>query len=922
MPSSVSTEEEWLSSIANARECAEKGPTVESPQYPNPTHPVQQLQGPFDESIFESAQKLDQEQLPELDCYTRRKLLLENSTYERTCSGKWAQRSGEKYHPLWKLVAQLSFGMHLLVKGLAKSELEVMKILQSHVDEIDGFLGRTTEDLDLGDSDIRERIRLLRVPLEHQRVFDSMLEERSFRSLIIEGNDKIEHVIERSALSMHDTLKDIQKGLDAIGALGRYLEHIGKSWTRRPRNLDAVFHAMVGNVEGWEHALLSLQTRGNGLGVSLIQLGAAASEMQRRVGIASRKNVTSIPPSQNDVSALQSPRNNSSTIKPFRPASTSRQLIDLKPLPEAPNPRDSIHEALSKPHLARQSTPNIQSTVQKVNPTGHHRHARYPPQAGIITRPQSMSGPPGHVEFPKAKPKAVAWEITIPEERPNRPTIEHRPSSAPSERHHLRSRSHGHGESELNGKSTTLKGILDSFLQSERKKPLSYSGNPDDPPRKLTNQRSLNKLKISFPVFGQTTGDSRPRRQSVSVFDARQSALNLFRARSSDDLRNFMSPGPSNRATPVGSPPIPKSEQHFMWSDSGANVSSTYILKPSSGSSSPRLPQPVDPYCASTRESIPEDKEDKTDAESIITALPSIGSLTPRTVEERTFGGVSGSNSPRPIPTIQEVTPPRRSSRHATSSRRATPSNSGTRRTGRPSSKSIPSGHSHARKSSLPLRDSNSKVNAPLPMTPDDRSRNRKNSSLRIRVTDSTKPRFGPSLHPASLVEYLASTPPASPIHARNPPAAGGDDPRFPAIANKLSQSHSSRSRLGLGVKIGFDVNPDMGSPPPPGPGGPVMVTPDYGAQSAFDGEKTARSRRTISVGQIFSTPEKSLRRFFGSFVGDSTRNGAAESGSSGRKSQSSSKDRVPVGQGFRRDVNCFHGVGKDGTWVTSDRSR
>lgn len=315
MTSSLPTEEEWLASMAKARERAEKAVTIESQKYPNPTHPVQQLQGPFDESIFESVQKYDQDQWPELDCHSRRKHLLESETYERTCSGKWAQRSEEKYHPLWKLIAQLSFGMHLLVKQLAKSELEVMKILQSHVDEVDGFLGRTTEDLDLAHSDIRERIRLLRVPLEHQRVFDSMLEERRFRSLIIDGNDKIEHVIERSALSMHDTLKDIQKGLDAVGALGRYLKHIGKGWTRRPRNLDAVFTAMVGNVEGWEHALASLQVRGNDLGVSLIQLGAAASEMQRRVGIASRKNVVGI----SSLESIGTPSNEQTDSKPAQP---------------------------------------------------------------------------------------------------------------------------------------------------------------------------------------------------------------------------------------------------------------------------------------------------------------------------------------------------------------------------------------------------------------------------------------------------------------------------------------------------------------------------------------------------------------------------------------------------------------------------
>lgn len=962
MTPSVPTEEEWLASMAKARERAEKGVTIQSHEYPNPTHPVHQLQGPFDESIFESVQKCDQDLLPDLDGHARRKRLLESETYERTVSGKWAQRPEEKYHPLWKLVAQLSFGMHLLVKGLAKSELEVMKILQSHVDELDGFLRRTTEDLDLAHSDIRERIRLLRVPLEHQRVFDSMLEERRFRSLIIDGNDRIEHVIERSALSMHDTLKDIRKALDAVGSLGRCLKHLGKSWAHRPQNLEAVFNAMIGNVDGWERALSSLQVRGNDLGVSLIQLGAAASEMQRRVGIASRKNVVgrpsleksatpsneqqvSVPPYQGDVSKSDLFKNSSFT-KSARQSSTPQQLMDSKPLPEAPDVRSSIHEALSKPPGAgsnslRQSTPNPQGSAQVQNYNRRHRQTRSPPHAGIITRPQSISGPPGSVELPARKPKAVAWEITIPEKLPEPSAIGHRPSSAPGERQHLRSRSCGQGDPGQAGKSTTLKNILETFLQSERKKPLASGGKPDQTPRKLNNQRSSSKLKMPFPGLGQNAGDSRPRRQSVS--DARQSALNLFRARSTDDLRNFMSPGPSNKTTPGTSPANPKSDQQFMWSDSQTNVSSTYVLKPSSGSSSPRLPQPVPPYHKPTKESLAEVDEDKADAESVITALPSIGSLSPKTVEERASGKGSGYNSPKPLPTIPDATPPRHSSRNASqhvNAKRATSSNSaGQHASG--SSRSMPRSNNNMNKSSLPLRDSNPKARTPLSSAPDGsplvRPRNRKNSSLRIHVTDSTPPKsnskYGSSLAPeASLVEHLASTPPASPIHDRTPPVSG-DNPGYPSRSNKLNQSHSSRSRLGLGVKIGFNVDPDLGSPPPPGPGGRSMVTPDYGAQSAFEGEKQVKTKRAISVGQILASRERSLRRFFGSFVGrggggggaaaDPDRDNATSSPpGDGQRSQSVSKDRVPVGQPFKREVSCFHGVGKDGTWVANERSR
>lgn len=253
-----------------------------------PQHPVPQLQGPFEESMMESLNELeDGEQ--KTDSLARRKLLLQGESYERVCAGRWKQRPGEKFHPLWKLSAQLSFGLHLLAQGLAKSEEEVMRILQSHVDDIDGFLERTTEDFDLAQSDVDERLRYLRLPLEHVDVFDHMLDDRTFRSSIVEGNEKIEHIVERTSEAMKDALKDVQKGIDATGALGKYLTDLKSNWTGRTPELEAVYVAMLGNVEGWTRAFMDLHLQGNRLAVSLIQLAGIVAEMQRRAGIASRK---------------------------------------------------------------------------------------------------------------------------------------------------------------------------------------------------------------------------------------------------------------------------------------------------------------------------------------------------------------------------------------------------------------------------------------------------------------------------------------------------------------------------------------------------------------------------------------------------------------------------------------------------------
>ena len=223
------------------------------------------------------------------DPMTRRNMLLTGKNYKRIVAGRWKQKPGEKFHPLWKISAQISFGMHLLAQGMAKSDEEVMKILQSHVDDIDGFLERTTEDFDLAESDVQERLRYLKLPLEHVEVFDRMLDDRAFRASIVEGNEKIEHIVDRTSEAMRDALKDVQKGLDSTNALGNYLNELGETWRRDRPEHEAVFNAMAGNLEGWNRAFMDLQLRGHRLAVALVQLGGVVAEMQRRAGVASRK---------------------------------------------------------------------------------------------------------------------------------------------------------------------------------------------------------------------------------------------------------------------------------------------------------------------------------------------------------------------------------------------------------------------------------------------------------------------------------------------------------------------------------------------------------------------------------------------------------------------------------------------------------
>lgn len=264
---------------------------------PAPRHPIPTLQGAFEESMVETIAELEapvpESKFHKADKETRRKMLLESEKYERMVAGRWTQKSGENFHPLWKLISQISFGMHLLCEGLAKSDEEVIKILQNHVDEIDGFLERTTEDFEIAQKDIDERINYLKLPLEHGGVFDSMLGDRAFRIAIVEGNEKIEHIVNRTAVQMTDSLKDVQKGLDGTRELARYLKDLDKKWTAKTEEQVAVYAAMVGNTEGWSGAYATLQDRGKKLAKSCSQLNNIISEIQRRAGVASRRNLVS-----------------------------------------------------------------------------------------------------------------------------------------------------------------------------------------------------------------------------------------------------------------------------------------------------------------------------------------------------------------------------------------------------------------------------------------------------------------------------------------------------------------------------------------------------------------------------------------------------------------------------------------------------
>ncbi|WPG97961.1 Hypothetical protein R9X50_00074400 [Acrodontium crateriforme] len=257
-----------------------------------PIHPVPSMQGAFEESIIESTDEQDQPLKPpdDLNPEMRRRALLEAHRYDPSWKTRWKQRPSAIHHPLRKLMAQILFGMHLLQQNQAKSNDEVIRILQTHVDEVDTFLERTSEDFDCAIADIDERIHHLELPMAHLDVFKSMLEDKSFRSQLLSGNDKIDKIVDRTARAGYAALADVHQGIGANRELRTYLDRTQDLWPQDEPGIADVCNAMRGNEQGWMRYLNGLLVKGDTLNRSLIQLGTITGEMSRLAASVSRRS--------------------------------------------------------------------------------------------------------------------------------------------------------------------------------------------------------------------------------------------------------------------------------------------------------------------------------------------------------------------------------------------------------------------------------------------------------------------------------------------------------------------------------------------------------------------------------------------------------------------------------------------------------
>ena len=261
-----------------------------------PTHPIRSMQAAFEESMLDAFDNDAPTPKPVLgNAAERRRALLDQDISAETHAGKWKQKPGQRYHELWKIMSQISFGVYLLLNGLARDDEQALTILQGHVDEVDSFLETTLEDFDLAQEDIDERLKNLKMPLVNISVFEDMLGDRDFRNQIVSGNETIEHIITRTAAAMKDSLRNVQQGMEATREVAGYMaeEKSRHEWqVERPEM--KVFNAMKGNADGWYKAYVSLQTKGNKLGVALVQLGSIVAEIDKRAGEISRNARVSI----------------------------------------------------------------------------------------------------------------------------------------------------------------------------------------------------------------------------------------------------------------------------------------------------------------------------------------------------------------------------------------------------------------------------------------------------------------------------------------------------------------------------------------------------------------------------------------------------------------------------------------------------
>ena len=256
-----------------------------------PRHPIPFMQAAFAESLVEATRTtLPKPKFRVGDAKSRRDELLDQQISEKPPGALWRRRPGQQQHELRRLMAQISFGVYLLLNGLANSQMSVVTILQGHIDEVDEFLETTLEDMALAVKDLDSRVDHLKLPLDNLGVFEKMLEDRSFRLQILEGNEKIEHIVDRTQAALLQIMEDVSEGFKVTQHFSDYLEEQkNELWRHERPDVTDIFGAMRGNTEGWYNALLDLQTKEKKLNHLIAKLNSMVAQIEHKAGEVSRR---------------------------------------------------------------------------------------------------------------------------------------------------------------------------------------------------------------------------------------------------------------------------------------------------------------------------------------------------------------------------------------------------------------------------------------------------------------------------------------------------------------------------------------------------------------------------------------------------------------------------------------------------------
>ncbi|KAF2760793.1 hypothetical protein EJ05DRAFT_242811 [Pseudovirgaria hyperparasitica] len=273
---------------------------VETSRVPShfPTHPLIELQGPFEESMLDAGKKEDCSNYRETNPdkfkgRSRRSLILNQKGGAGNVSynAQWTSDSESKHHPIMKIMSQVIFGVHLLCQSIAQSVPEVSNILSGFVQELDSFLERVNGDFDQSLKEVSDLYRNLALPLQHVAVFDNLLTDRKYRTQTLEGNIRIDALIKAYSQMMTDYTADLAKLQEANLVFSTYLERIGAEWTRDSREQWDIYVAMRKNTGIWENNVKILQEKARKLGKMLQRCALCVNEFEKRCAAAARRTM-------------------------------------------------------------------------------------------------------------------------------------------------------------------------------------------------------------------------------------------------------------------------------------------------------------------------------------------------------------------------------------------------------------------------------------------------------------------------------------------------------------------------------------------------------------------------------------------------------------------------------------------------------